>query len=82
MTMLEMFSNETEYGKLYINYPMVESICYTKELPDKDYANYTVSREENAGTSKASLMDSLLIKVWITLYSKMVRFPLRKNISK
>ena len=25
---------------------MIESIRYTKELPDPDYANYVVSREE------------------------------------
>lgn len=38
--MLETFDNETELGKLYINYPMVEAIrdnkkedcCYSKEL--------------------------------------------------
>ena len=39
-------ADETENGKLYINYPMIESIRYTKELPDNDYANYVVSREE------------------------------------
>lgn len=44
--MLELFADETENGKLYINYPMIESVCYTKELPDADYANYVVSREE------------------------------------
>ena len=44
--MLALFADETENGKLYINYPMIESIRYTKELPDKDYANYVVSREE------------------------------------
>lgn len=42
--MLEMFDEETENGKLYINYPMMESLRYTKELPDKDYVNYTVTR--------------------------------------
>lgn len=44
--MLALFADETENGKLYINYPMIESIRYTKELPDYDYANYVVSREE------------------------------------
>lgn len=44
--MLALFADETENGKLYINYPMIESIRYTKELPDNDYANYVVSREE------------------------------------
>lgn len=43
--MLLVFDNETENGKLYINYPMVESIRYTKQLPDKDYWMYTVSRD-------------------------------------
>lgn len=42
--MLSFFSEETENGKLYINYPMIESIRYTKELPDAEYINYTVER--------------------------------------
>lgn len=42
--MLELFDNETEKGKLYINYPMVESIRYfKKELPDKNYYTYTIN---------------------------------------
>jgi len=44
--LLSFFCEETEHGKLYVNYPMIESIRYTKELPDKDYCDYTVSREE------------------------------------
>lgn len=44
--MLTLFDNETDNGKLYINYPMIESIYYTKELPDNAYAHYVVSREE------------------------------------
>lgn len=46
LEMLEYFNEETANGKLYINYPMVESIRYTKELPDKDYLNYEVTRKE------------------------------------
>lgn len=42
--MLKIFDDETEQGKLYINYPMIESIRYTKELPDSDYCSYNVSR--------------------------------------
>lgn len=44
--MLQMFDDETGNGKLYINYPMVESIRYTKELPDEDYRHYTVNRAQ------------------------------------
>lgn len=44
--MLDYFDDETKNGKMYVNYPMVESIRYTKELPDKDYYKYTVKRDE------------------------------------
>lgn len=44
--MLTLFDDETDNGKLYINYPMIESIRYTKELPDEAYAHYAVSRAE------------------------------------
>lgn len=42
--MLEMFNDETDNGKLYVSYPMVESLCYTKELPDEHFVEYAVSR--------------------------------------
>lgn len=41
--MLSFFDNETSAGKLYINYPMVESIRYTKQLPDSYYRKYTIA---------------------------------------
>lgn len=44
--MLALFDNETDNGKLYIDYPMVESIRYTKSLPDRNYWSYTVTRKE------------------------------------
>lgn len=40
--MLAFFDDETGNGKLYVNYPMVESIRYTKEIPDSDYWQYVV----------------------------------------
>lgn len=42
--MLEYFDDETENGKLYIHYPMLESIRHTKLLPDADYCQYSVER--------------------------------------
>ena len=44
--LLEFFKEETDHGKLYVNYPMIESIKFTKKLPDNEYYSYTVSREE------------------------------------
>lgn len=44
--MLEYFDDETDNGKLYINYPMVESLKYTKEMPDPHYLEYIATHEE------------------------------------
>ena len=44
--MLNLFDDETGNGKLYVNYPMIESLRYTKRLPDDGYVRYSVSREE------------------------------------
>lgn len=45
-SMLTFFNNETENGKLYVNYPMVESIKCTQKLPDADFINYTITRTQ------------------------------------
>ena len=44
--MLEMFSDETDAGKLYINYPMIEALRYTRQLPDADFTSYVISRQD------------------------------------
>lgn len=35
--MLNFFDDETGNGKLYVSYPMVESLFYTKTLPDSNF---------------------------------------------
>lgn len=40
----EIFNDETDLGKLYINYPMVEAFYHFNSLPDPDFAARTVSR--------------------------------------
>lgn len=44
--MLEYFDNETENGKLFVNYPMIESIYHTETLPDARFSEYTVKIDE------------------------------------
>ena len=44
--MLDLFNDETDNGMLYINYPMLEAIRYTKTLPDIHYTKYTISRTD------------------------------------
>lgn len=49
LELLEYFNEETENGKLFISYPMIESIQYTKILPDDEFHTYTVLREDSFG---------------------------------
>lgn len=44
--MFETFNNETEYGKLYVSYPMVESIKDIS-VEDRDYNNLYITMEES-----------------------------------
>lgn len=45
--MLDFFSEETDMGKLYVNYPMLESLYYTKKLPDEDFYSYDADIEDS-----------------------------------
>lgn len=53
--MLDLFNDETNNGKLYVSYPMVESLLYTKKLPDEHFVEYTVSRSDCMGHSFKNL---------------------------
>jgi hypothetical protein len=44
--MVGLFSDSTQMGKLYINYPMVEAFYHMKSIPDPEYNTYTVSIAE------------------------------------
>lgn len=39
--LVSFFDDETDHGKLFVNYPMVESLRYFKTLPDPEYSYYT-----------------------------------------
>jgi len=47
--MMRFFSDSTQMGKLYINYPMVEAFYHMKSIPDPDYSMYTVPISELTG---------------------------------
>lgn len=44
--MINFFVESSDMGKLYINYPMVESFYHMKSIPDEDYNSYVVTLEE------------------------------------
>lgn len=56
--MLDLFDDETDNGRLYINYPMVEAIRYTKLLPDASYWKYVVSRADCVESSFKNIAES------------------------
>lgn len=47
--MAQFFFESTDLGKLYINYPMVESFYHMKSIPDPDYNEYYSTMEELYG---------------------------------
>ncbi|MCM1144859.1 MAG: hypothetical protein NC318_09040 [Blautia sp.] len=55
--MLQTFNNETELGKLYVSYPMIESI---KEIDaeTKDYKNLYLSLDEIPGYKQSFFLQS------------------------
>ena len=34
------FTESSEMGKLYLNYPMVEAFYHMKSIPDENYTSY------------------------------------------
>ena len=44
--LINFFNNENENTRLYIHYPMVESMKCTNELPDDNFVNYVVKRTD------------------------------------
>lgn len=71
-SMLQFFNNETENGKLYINYPMIESFKHFKSLPDYEFNTYKVCKSE-----------CLTYKEYINDISKIVHFTdIDENILK
>ncbi len=44
--MLNYFRESSDMGKLYINYPMVESFYHMKSIPDPNFPRYIVKQDE------------------------------------
>ena len=56
--LLNLFNNETELGKLYINYPMVEAYYHLLKLPDEDYYDRKISLEGLTGKTYKKLVNA------------------------
>lgn len=56
--LLNTFNNETELGKLYINYPMVEAYYHLLSLPDSGFNTRKISLESLNGKSYKKLVNT------------------------
>ena len=74
--MQEVFSDSTDMGKLYINYPMVESYMDYNSIPDDDFENRLIKASLKKGSEYKNT-------VYNSPVGKMVRLPqkIRKIVS-
>lgn len=63
--MQRIFMDATDIGKLYINYPMIESYQHLKCFPDDDYAERKIPVTLQPGKEyKALVKKKLLSERW------------------
>ncbi len=56
--MVAYFTESTDTGKLYLNYPMVEAFYLMKDIPDHDYNSYVATLDELKDKSFKSRVNS------------------------
>ena len=83
--MLDYFDDETENGKLYVNYPMIESLKHTKEMPDEKYYRYMVSRSVCAkhkfkGIAEAEEVAEQFLQELKTAFTKQIGDRAEENL--
>ena len=79
---LNVFNNETELGKLYINYPMVESFYYLKNIPDLEYLDRKISLNNFNGKDYKKLVNNETILKKNKLSNKQLCYIIWINYNK
>lgn len=79
--MIEYFDNETEHGKLYINYPMIESFKHFKSLPDHDYNTYTINKTDCL-TYKKYVNSISIINHFSDINEHILKIIIKQNLDK
>lgn len=69
LEMQRCFTDATDMGKLYINYPMIESYQHLCQLPDNDYAERKISVSLQPSKKYKALVESE------TVLSSLFNFP-------
>lgn len=73
LEMQNAFSDSTDMGKLYINYPMIESYQHLNSIPDSDYAERKVPVSFEPGSKYKELVRKE------SYIKKIVEFPYRMD---
>lgn len=73
MEMQSCFVDAADMGKLYINYPMIESYQHLRELPDDDYGERKIPVSLQPGKQYKALVNRE------TVIGKIVEFPHRMD---
>lgn len=71
--MQRCFTDSTDMGRLYINYPMIESYQHLRSLPDTDYAERKIAVSLQPGREYKSLVRRE------TIIKELIEFPHRIN---
>lgn len=79
--MVKFFDNETEYGKLYINYPMIESFKHFITLPDYNFNSYKVDKNDCI-TYKHKIDSISAIKHFNDITNNILKIIIKQNLDK
>lgn len=71
LEMQKSFSDATDMGKLYINYPMIESYLHLKSIPDPDYSERKIPVSLKPGSKYKTLVGKE------SVIEKTIEFPHR-----
>lgn len=81
--MMNYFSESTDKGKLYINYPSIESFKHFKSIPDKDYLKRYIHIDELKSIGYKQIVNQESFCTDIRKYSKKhFNYIISENIKK
>lgn len=83
---MQFFNDSTQNGKLYLNYPMLESFKHLKEHEDFDYLKRVISIDKNILVKYKSIVEQecyrdfkQLEKYTVETFTEIIQMNLKKN---
>ena len=79
--MLEFFDDETDNGKLFVSYPMIEAIRYTKKLLDEDFHTYTIALSDIGEFKRLSAEFSYYPDLRFAFLNEQAELPVKEAVA-